>query len=234
MKQYDLGVHLTKGERIAGFCYLPFYVFLVAWGLRLLSRLAGLDLSLAQINLIYGYINFAAIVIIFHRFLAQSLKHIVHSFWPFVQALILGFALYYAVNLALGLLLGWLWPGLENPADDTTIELVRSSGGVMLVCAVFLGPLVEETLMRGLIFGVIQPKNRIAAYAVSALMFAVLHLWQFAGSVSVGVFLGDILLYLPAGLALAWTYEKAGTIWAPIVLHTFINALSLGAIQLLS
>ena len=30
--------------------------------------------------------------------------------------------------------------------------------------------------------------------------------------------------YLPASVALAWTYEKAGTIWAPITLHALINA----------
>ena len=233
MKHYDLGVSLTKGERIAGLIYLPFFAILLGKGISLLAGLADLSLSLAQVNLIYGYVNFAAIVIIFHRFLAQSLKQIPKRLWGFVQALILGFALYYATNLLLSLLLGWVWPTLENPADDTTIELVRSSGKIMLVCAVLLGPLVEETLMRGLVFGLIQPKNRIAAYVVSSLVFAGLHLWQFAWTTSIGTLLGDVLLYIPAGVALGWTYEKAGNIWGPILLHAFINALSLGAIQLL-
>ena len=233
MTHYDLGVRLTKGERIAGFIYLPFFAVLLGQGISLLAGLAGLELSLAQVNLIYGYVNFAAIVIIFHRFLAQSLKQIPKRAWSLIQALILGFALYYAANLILSLILGWAWPSLENPADDTTIELVRSSGKIMLVCAVLLGPLVEETLMRGLIFGLIQPKNRIVAYVVSSLVFAGLHLWQFAWNTPVGTLLGDVLLYLPAGVALGWTYEKSGNIWGPILLHAFINALSLGAIQML-
>jgi membrane protease YdiL (CAAX protease family) len=33
--------------------------------------------------------------------------------------------------------------------------------------------------------------------------------------------------YLPAGLALAWAYEKADTIWAPILMHMTINQISI-------
>ena len=47
---------------------------------------------------------------------------------------------------------------------------------------------------------------------------------------------GKVLLscipYLPASVALAWTYEKAGTIWASISLHAIVNALSFGLLQL--
>ena len=47
---------------------------------------------------------------------------------------------------------------------------------------------------------------------------------------------GKVLLscipYLPASVALAWTYEKAGTIWASISLHAVVNALSFGLLQL--
>ncbi len=233
MKHSDIGPRMRRGEKIGGFCYLPFYVFLLGWLLSLLSDKTGLNLSLAQRNLIYSYINFAAIVVIFRRLLAQSLKEIPHQFWAFLQAMVLGFALYYATNLLLGLILGRLWPVLQNPADNTAIALVENSGTIMLVCAVFLSPMVEETLMRGLIFGLLQPVSRIAAYSISCILFAALHLWQYVGSFDTIMLLGDMLLYLPAGIALAWTYEKAGNLWAPVLLHTFINALSLGAIRLL-
>ena len=231
-QHYDLGPELTRGELIAGLIYLPFYVFLIAWLLGAVSRGTGLDLSSAQINLIYCYINFAAVVIIFHRFLANSFRSILHGFWNFVQAIILGFALYYAGNFLLGLVFGLLAPNLQNPADANAMELIRANGKIMLVCAVFLGPLVEECLMRGLIFGTLQPRSRIAAYAVSCVVFAALHLWQYAGDVSAAVLLADAVLYIPAGIALGWTYEKAGTIWAPILLHAYINALSVGLISM--
>lgn len=232
MKTYNIGPRLSRFELIGGFCFLPVYVFVLSWLLGWLSRATGLNLTQATLNLIFYYVSFAVVVVLFHRILAESLKAIPHSFWPFIQAMILGFALYYAATLLLGLGLGWVWPGLENPADTNTIGLVRSSGRIMLVCAIFLGPLVEETLIRGLVFGSLQPANRILAYAVSALVYAALHLWPYVGSFDTAMLLGDILLYVPAALALGWTYEKAGNLWAPILLHMFINALSLGAIQL--
>ena len=37
--------------------------------------------------------------------------------------------------------------------------------------------------------------------------------------------------YLPAGIALGWTYEKSNTIWAPILLHMAINGISFGVMS---
>ena len=41
------------------------------------------------------------------------------------------------------------------------------------------------------------------------------------------------LQYIPAGIALGWTYEKSNTIWAPILLHMTINAISFGVMSFL-
>ena len=38
------------------------------------------------------------------------------------------------------------------------------------------------------------------------------------------------LEYIPAGIALAWAYEKADTIFAPILMHAVINAVSIQAL----
>ena len=34
--------------------------------------------------------------------------------------------------------------------------------------------------------------------------------------------------FFPAGIALAWAYEKADTIFAPVLMHCLINAVSFG------
>ena len=39
------------------------------------------------------------------------------------------------------------------------------------------------------------------------------------------------LQYLPAGLCLAWAYTKADTIFAPILIHAIINAVSIGLVK---
>ena len=37
--------------------------------------------------------------------------------------------------------------------------------------------------------------------------------------------------YLPAGLILAWSYEKSNTILTPIAIHTVINAIGIYAMR---
>ena len=39
------------------------------------------------------------------------------------------------------------------------------------------------------------------------------------------------LQYLPAGLCLAWAYTKADTIFAPILIHAAVNAVSIGLVS---
>ena len=102
----------------------------------------------------------------------------------------------------------------------------------MLAVTVFLAPIIEETLVRGLVFGSIQPTSRVMAYLVSVVLFTLMHNWQYFGLYPFGSMLLSCLAYVPASAALCWTYEKAGTIWAPITIHAIINAISFGIVVL--
>ncbi len=228
MKRYDLGCRMTKYERVFGWIYLPVYVFLLSLILPWAFRILGWEMTGLRLNTCYFCINFALILLIFHKFLWSSLCGIMRKFWPFVQAVILGFALYYAAMLLLGVIYGWLAPGYANPNDAAVGTMASMNYGAVVVFTVALAPIVEETLMRGLIFGSIQRKSRIWAYIVSILAFAAIHIWQFFGTTETGTLVLAALQYLPAGIALGWTYEKAGNICAPILLHMVINAISMG------
>ena len=102
-----LSVRLTRAESIAGWIYLPCYLLLLSLLLGFVLALLGYDLNSsvaqARINLLYGLINFIAIAIIFHRFLIANLSNIPRRFWGFLQAIILGFALYF-LGMAAGIL----------------------------------------------------------------------------------------------------------------------------------
>ena len=98
----------------------------------------------------------------------------------------------------------------------------------MLLCTVIAAPIVEETLVRGVVFGSFHKINRYLAYAVSILLFSAMHIWQFAGTLTVPALLYNGLVYVPASVALGWTYEKSGTILCPIILHAMINAIACG------
>ena len=230
-KSYSLGPGLSTAEQVAGFCWLPFYVALLSMVLQYLSGLLELNLTDLQMNVCYFVINCIVVWVIFHNFLIRSFRGI--RFWELVQALILGFVLYYAGNFVFALVIEWL--GLEITSyNDETIQMLANQGrAVMIVCAVILAPMIEETLVRGLLFGVIRRKSRIAAYFVSIIFFSFIHVWQYAVIYGFGPILLTALQYVPAGIALGWTYEKSNTIWAPILLHMTINAISFGVMSFL-
>lgn len=230
-KSYSLGPGLSTAEQVAGFCYLPFYAVLLSILLPYAAALLGLKLTELQLNLCFFVINVLMVWLIFHNFLLRSLR--MTRFWELVQAVILGFVLYYAGNYVFNLILHLLRITITSYNDETVLALAADNFVVMLICSVVIAPIVEETLVRGLLFGVIRRKSRIAAYAVTILFFAFLHVWQYLFLHDVQSVLLAALPYIPAGIALGWTYEKSNTIWGPILLHMIINAIAFGVMSLL-
>ena len=230
-KSHSLGPGLSTAEQVAGFCYLPFYVVLLGWGIQWLSELLGLGLTELQVNVTFFVINCVMIWVIFHNFLIRSFRAI--RFWELVQALILGFCLYYAGNLLFGWIVSLLDLTITSFNDETILSLISQNKWVMVICSVLLAPIVEETLVRGLLFGVLRRRSRILAYAVTIIFFAVMHVWQYLLVYDFKAVLLAALQYIPASIALGWTYEKSNTVWAPIFLHMTINAISMGIISIL-
>ena len=230
-KSRSLGPGLSTAEQVAGFCYLPFYVVLLGWGIQWLSELLGLGLTELQVNVTFFVINCVMIWVIFHNFLIRSFRAI--RFWELVQALILGFCLYYAGNLLFGWIVSLLDLTITSFNDETILGLISQNKWVMVICSVLLAPIVEETLVRGLLFGVLRRRSRMLAYAVTIVFFAVMHVWQYLLVYDFKAVLLAALQYIPASIALGWTYEKSNTVWAPIFLHMTINAISMGIISIL-
>lgn len=226
-----LGPAMSRGEKIAGWIYLPFYLIGLGLLLGLILELLHVEVSDARLNLIYFLLHFLIVAVIFHRWLIASLSGIGQRFWLFLQAVVLGFVFYYALSWLLGLVLTLLKLTVSSPNDAYIGQMAAGDFRLTVLFVVFLAPPVEETLFRGLIFGSIHRKSRILAYAVSALLFAVLHVWAYVGSVGWTQTILAAVAYLPAGIALGWTYEKADTIWAPIVVHALINAVSMGILH---
>jgi membrane protease YdiL (CAAX protease family) len=87
--------------------------------------------------------------------------------------------------------------------------------GTVAVLAL-VGPFAEEIFFRGFIYGALR--NRFTPYgaiAISAAVFAVLH-----------ADLGVLIPIFVTGLALAWTYEKTGSLWPPLAAHIAQNLLA--------
>jgi membrane protease YdiL (CAAX protease family) len=87
---------------------------------------------------------------------------------------------------------------------------------------VILGPIVEELIFRGLLFGALAPRLGVLASAlITALIFGAVH--------------GDLVLFptlAALGFVAALAYAATGNLWVPITLHMLNNAL--GAVFLVS
>jgi uncharacterized protein len=90
----------------------------------------------------------------------------------------------------------------------------------MLVIGVaILGPLFEELLLRGLLFGAVRHiADEHVSVAVTAGVFALMHL-QYS--------LPIMLLILPMGIVLGYARARTGSLLVPIALHMANNSLSI-------
>ncbi len=215
---------LTTLQAIFGFFLLAIHIFALPPLLRWLNAAAGWTLGSAQLDLIYYAVSFALCVAFLFQFLRLSFRAFFDGFGATLTAIILSFVAYYAMLYLVSLLQNLISGNFALPAIGGTAKLNHSA---LTVITLLLAPVVEECLFRGVAFGCLRRKSRIAAYIVSLLLFSLYQIfWTAIGSLSWSL-LWTALYYLPASLALCWCYERSGSVWASIVLHILINCVSL-------
>jgi len=216
---------MTKKERITGMIYIPFHALLLPVLIELVYVLFGLEVSSPYRMLVYYTVSFVIIVALMFRFLRASFSDLIDEFWRAIQAIILGYILFRVLLWVFVLLMAQIMAE-ANPNSDAIIGDITANFRVMLIVTTVLAPIVEETIFRGALFGTIRQKNRIAAYVVSVLLFGLFHVWDHILFDFSQTALLLIIQYIPPSIALAWCYDRSGTIWAPIILHGWINLMT--------
>jgi membrane protease YdiL (CAAX protease family) len=113
-----------------------------------------------------------------------------------------------ATGTPLGLKSDWLW---------------------VLVGAIALNGLAEETLFRGFVFGHLRQAGHSfrRAAVISLLIFGAVHLFLFTSNPFLVAFLATALA-IAAAFPFAFLYERAGTIiWAGVIVHVGAHAFRL-------
>ena len=226
-----LSIATTRQENILGYIYLGFSHLLLSALIAIVAYLWGYPISVTSLNIIYFLVNFVSVVAIFHRFLGRSLQTAWKNIPKCLISAIVGFGIYYWGTILVGFLITWINPNFANVNDQAVSGMIQENPLIMGICTVFLLPVVEETLYRGLIFQQLQRKHRVLAYIVSVAVFSAIHVAGFIGSVDGLTLLLCLMQYLPAGFALAWAYEQADTIIAPILIHMIVNQIALTAMR---
>jgi hypothetical protein len=131
-------------------------------------------------------------------------------------------AIGYAAFIAFGLVYQWLvHPDAEQRivdrlgADDSLAALVAV--GLLVIV---LAPLVEELFFRGFFYRALRSRFSFAAAAlIDGLVFGVIH---YSGSETLEI----LPVFVALGFIFCWVYEKTGSLYAPIAMHSFNNTLA--------
>ncbi len=125
-----------------------------------------------------------------------------------------------AAAVAVSALFHGLLFGRGLPAQETMRLIQGANRGPRLVIAlmtVLVAPMVEEVMFRGLLFRALRARTGFwGAGLISAALFALIHLEPL-----------HCLQLTALGLALAWVYERTGSLWPAVFLHTAQNLLAM-------
>ena len=228
------GSYLTPFERIGGgiffFLYLLVMPLLMDYIFLGAERLLDVSISPASEHAIYYYVMFALTLIIFYNFIGKNTQRFFGNLNQTCAAWGTGLVAFYGLNELLFRVTRLLWGNGVNLNDVAVSAQIEGEPRTTVLIVVFLAPFVEEVLFRGYVFGSLRDHSRAAAYVISCVLFAFLHVWQFAAGDLLSV--SRILLliqYLVPGLVLAWSYDRSGNLWAPILIHMSANALHVWA-----
>lgn len=200
--------------------------------LPLLASFINLFLALSDWQLQFGVfcLNFLCSSLICIRFLGSSFDAFCDAPGKVFSSAGLGLLLYYSGTIAITVLILVLRPDYLNLNNGSISQLLQENRGLMFLAIVILAPVAEELLFRGLLFRGLYDRNALLGWSCSVLSFAAVHVLSYIGQYDLIGFLLATLQYLPAGLALCYAYRRSGSIFAPMLMHIFINLLAYIAI----
>ena len=223
---------MSWGRTLFGLIYLPIHIIVLP--LLIPGIFYGLGITdLAMINVYYYAFSLALVLIVFFRYLRENFDPLVDRFFHCLITLFMGLGIYYIGNVIINLVVLGFGITADNPNDQMVTGFALDNNAFR-AAAIFMGPIVEEVLFRGALFGGVRKKNRVLAYVLSIAIFALTHVWQYVMVEMDMTILIYVLQYIPVGFALAWVYERSGSIWVPIGMHMLVNSMSLAAADLLA
>ena len=178
--------------------------------------------------LIYGVIGYYA-----YRLLKKTtIKPIFHKpnirYWQHIWFIVGAFLVMIVLETVINLLRINL-TGVSTTANQTAIEKLTSNLNVtmvgMIIYGIFLAPVVEEIIFRGLVINYFFRQSWWwASIILSGLLFAFPHMGQIPTN------LADLLSYLiytSMGIVLAVVYKKTGNLQDSIMIHFINNAITM-------
>lgn len=213
---------LTKGQAIAALVYLPVHMVLLPVIVTIMILRGLLDES--QANLLCYTLGVAYMLTFLWKFFRRDFDALCDRPWACIREVLVCYGLMLCCNFVVNSIMLLLGMG-DNPNSEAVFDMAGMTFGPIAAMAVFMAPIVEESLFRAGLFGLIRRRNRTLAYVVSMAMFSLYHVWSYA--------LMDLknllylLQYIPVSYLLCRCYERTNSIWGSIFLHMLVNGVSM-------
>ena len=217
---------LTRREMWSAMLLLLLHAAVFPVALSLLAQAIPTGLSAAKLNLVYYAMSLLLVALLLGRYLRRSFDGLIDAPLRCLSSFVFGWFAYMALSLLAAYLLRALGITGDNLNEETVNTMLSSERGVIIAMTVFMAPLVEEPIFRGGLFCGLYPRSRAAAYLVSAAIFCLYHVWQYAVLLHDASYLLLAIQYVPAALVLCFVYERSGSIWTGVFFHMSVNALA--------
>lgn len=194
--------------------------FFLALGLLFLEQLPTAFIAADQPFWQSVLITLALLVVaVFTVYVAKRVGLLNHleelKTWQAWKTVLIGYVAILVVEYV-GRIVLVLEEGLDaNTVNQSTLEQLGMSPLLLIVLTVIAAPIVEETVMRGLILGRVF-NNSYLGVIISSLLFGLLHM---------PTNIGSWVIYGGMGLVLAVVYHKTQKLEYTIAIHFINNAL---------
>lgn len=222
---------MRRSETVLGWVLVLLHLLILPIGLVLLNEFLPQPMSLAVLNLVTFVTVFVLAILIFRRYLMANLRIFLRDVPGCLITALAGFGIYWGLNLAVTLLILLVDPDFANVNDTAIADMLDGSFLPMVIAIGLMVPVSEECMYRGLLFQGMRRLGRPAAYILSILCFAAIHVVGYIGTADPATLGLCLLQYLPAGFALAWAYERSDTVCTPILIHMAVNLIGLSSMR---
>ena len=219
---------LSRSQMRIGWCWLVIHAVALPFILSAFAEFAETPMSEGQVNLLYYVISFAFVMLFLGKFLRRSFDVLCDRIVFCLVVMVSGVVVYYALSYLAALILVLAEGGLpeENPNNAAIAGVALRDFGIMRAVSIFIAPIVEEVLFRGVAFGSMRKYSRFSAYVISIALFCIYHVWQYVLVSEDWTLLIYMVQYIAPGFVLARIYERSGSIWPAIFFHMGVNAFS--------
>ena len=235
MTDMMITVKMPLWQKILGWIMIVMHLFLLYPLILLVCDLLDLNFNPYVLQIIDFIACFVLTFAIFFPFLKANFKTFGRSAKKSFLALLIGLAVLFALNFAVNTLIDTLAPADYGNANEAALDtMAQYYYWPMVICTAFIVPITEEVLYRGVVHQILYQRSRILAYVISTFVFAFIHVFGYIGVEGVSAY--SLFLsfhtYLPAGIALALSYELSDSIWVPIMIHSINNFIAMVPINL--